>query len=33
MTERVALAEVHREPGVVKAGGGGGANMAPELRV
>ena len=32
MKERVALAEVHREPGGVKAGGGRGANMAPESR-
>lgn len=32
MTERVASAEASREPGKVKAGGGRGANMAPELR-
>lgn len=32
MTERVALAKAHREPGQVKAGGGSGANMAPEPR-
>ena len=32
MTERVAPAEPSREPGKVKAGGGGGANMAPEPR-
>jgi len=32
MKERVALAEVQREPGRVKAGGGSGVNMAPELR-
>jgi hypothetical protein len=32
MTERVASAEASREPEKVRAGGGSGANMAPELR-
>jgi len=32
MTERVASMEASREPGQVKAGGGSGANMTPELR-
>jgi len=32
MTERVASVEASREPGEVKAGGGSGANMAPEPR-
>lgn len=32
MKERVAQAEVPREPDKLKTGDGGGANMAPELR-
>ncbi len=32
MKERVAPAEVQREPGRVKAGGESGANMVPEPR-
>ena len=32
MREKVARFKVHREPGQVRAGGGGRVNMAPELR-